>query len=151
MSRAFRFRLEPLLRLRRFELQRRLALLGGAQRELIDAREREAQARREAGASERREVERLRGGLLAGAVQNARQAAEAWRLRAGLAAREVRRLEDRATRLTEEVKAARARADGLERLRERARCAWRQAHERALQSEIDEVAGLRWRWRGGRP
>lgn len=151
MSRAFRFRLEPLLRVRRFELQRCLALLGSVHRDLATARVREAEARREAETSERREAERLRGGLLAGTVRSVRQAAEAWRLRAGQAAREVRRLEDRAARLAEEARAARARAEGLERLRERARSAWRQAHERTLQRELDDVTILRRGWPGGRP
>jgi flagellar export protein FliJ len=150
MSRAFRFRLDPLLGVRRFELRRRLALLGAAHRDLAEARAREAAAWREAQASERREAARLRTGLPAGAAITAHQAVEAWRLRAGFAARDVRRLEARAARLADDARAARVRAEGLERLRERALVAWRAARERALQRELDEIAALRRARQGAR-
>ncbi|MEB2344399.1 MAG: flagellar FliJ family protein [Deltaproteobacteria bacterium] len=144
MSAGFRFRLDPLLRLRRFALRRRLSALGAVRRELAGGQAREAEARAEAARVERREGERLAGGLTAGAVRTGRQAIEAWRLRAAFAARDVLRLEGRAASLTEDVVRERAAAESLERLRARAERAWRAERERRLQRELDDVAAARW-------
>lgn len=45
MTTAFRFRLDPVLRLRHFELRRSLVALGGARRALAEGRARESTAR----------------------------------------------------------------------------------------------------------
>lgn len=140
----FRFRLDPILALRRFDLRRRQAVLAGARAELADGCAREAEALDHARRVSEGAARELAAGVGADPLRTRRQTVEAWRLRAAFAARDVRRIETRVERLSADAIAARTRVEVLERLRERARVRWRTEGERRLQRELDEIAGARW-------
>lgn len=144
MTTAFRFRLDPILRLRHFELRRSLVALGGARRALAEGRARESAAREEAARVAGEADRALSAGVPAAPFVVRRQTVEAWQRQAALAAREVHRLEERVARCEAAAAGARLRVEALERLRERALARWRAECERRRQRDLDEMATARW-------
>lgn len=148
--RAFRFRLERILELRRQVLDTRRRELGHAEGE---RRSLAAQARH-AEVESRRTVERLRielaQGLPAGALTARQLASERTRERAGEAAERVAEAEVRVDQARGHVLIAQRAARILERLRERAWTTYRREDERLEQRELDEAGVLAWGRRRGR-
>jgi flagellar FliJ protein len=146
--RRFQFRLDPVLRVRTHELERRRTELRAAEARAREAAEelRTARARAEARASElgARSREGLRAGELELAQRGARRLYQ--QVRAG--ERALAAAEARGPRARGQVREAHGRVRALELLRERALAAWVREGQRREQAELDEV-GARMGGAGG--
>ena len=137
---AFHFRLEPVLRVRRLELERAAVRLAEAERSLERALERTAEWRRRCGSASAELAARLGIGLRADEYRTADAAQRG--LQARLAEAEAGsaqargQLEESRWRVFE----ARTRVRALERLRERALREHQLRTARREQRELDEVA-----------
>lgn len=146
----FRFRLDGLLRIRHFELRRRIALLAERRRthEQVAAR-RDAESaegvRADVGA--RSEIE---AGGEGSRIQVFADLAGTWRRLSSRSAIEAIQAERNVARERAAMLAARTRVEALEKLRERRRERWRVEEQRRAQRELDELGTRGFRRDGGR-
>ncbi|MCG8590754.1 MAG: flagellar export protein FliJ [Proteobacteria bacterium] len=141
--RGFRFRLEPVLRLRRRELDEARVALARWEAQYTWAAKALREAEGRAGGALVLVGQQARAGVRAGALHaaalgTARLALEVKRLRA-----QEHRLELQCGQARDAVKSAHARVRGLERLRERRRQEFRDRERRREQQVLDEVGGRR--------
>jgi flagellar FliJ protein len=146
----FRFRLDALLRIRHFELRRRIALLAERRRahEALVARERaqtDESARAESSARAA-----LATGVDAARIHGLAEIAATWRRLASQSAARAARAERAAALEATAAQLARTRVEVLERLRERRLVRWRADRARAEQRDLDELGVRRLRRRGSR-
>lgn len=137
---SFRFRLEPLLRVRRFELRRQAALLASARVEHGEACRREDCVTAERDRVARAASRLLAAGVTAGPLRDLALTGEGWRARGVTVAAERAALSRALEEARAEVRAAHGRVEALERLRERRRERWRREAERVMQRDLDELA-----------
>ncbi|MCL4684046.1 flagellar FliJ family protein [Myxococcota bacterium] len=137
---GFRFRLDPLLSVRVFELRRLVAALESARRAYAEHGRRADGVQRARERHAAQTAERLREGVAAGALYELARVEQAWCAEGiELAARD-EALRAAVETAVGEVRAAQDRVESLERLRERKVQHWRREAERRAQSEIDERA-----------
>jgi flagellar export protein FliJ len=145
---ARRRRLDAVLRVRRFQLDRAGAELGAALRQLRDARARCEALAREATLAAARIVESGRGGVAAGWLRAAAAGAQGLAAHTFEAYAEAERAGRAVTAARARTLEARRRVRGLEKLRERQERQWREERARGLQRELDEM-GVRASRAGG--
>ncbi len=139
--RRFRFRLDPVIRVRGFDLDRRRREMALVQGELAKAVVATDEARSRAEDASARLVERAREGVLAGDIDVEQRALEAGYRALDAGERRVVDVRETLEVVRGEVVAARAKLRSLELLRDRAAEAHKFAELRLEQRELDEVAG----------
>lgn len=148
--RSFRFRLEPLRRIRAFELRRIAAALEAARIAYAAHCESAASVDRALERHNEQTALRLREGLTAGALLERARAEEALRAEGTNLVAQRGILREAVEVAVEDVRAAHGRVEALDRLRKRKAVRWQRESERRTQRELDEQA-LRNRRRGERP
>ncbi len=137
---GFRFRLDPLLSVRVFELQRLVAALESARRAYAEHGRRADGVHRARERHAAQTAHRLREGVAAGALYELARVEQAWCAEGIELAGRDEALRAAVETTVGEVRAAQDRVESLERLRERKVQHWRREVERRAQSEIDERA-----------
>jgi len=140
---SFHFRLDPLLRPRRFELERARRGLGERLRQLEAARERAEAAARRAGGRAAEQEQRARRGLPAGLLAAERDGLAGVLREAAAAEQAARAAEAPVATQRREVLVRFRAVRSLEKLRERRREEWEAEERRAEQHLLDEVGGQR--------
>jgi flagellar export protein FliJ len=146
----FRFRLDGLLRIRHFELRRRIALLAERRRAHDEL---QARARAETTEGERAETSAraaIDEGASAAQMHGLADLASVWRGLASASGIEAMQAERAVVRERSAMLAARTRVEALERLRERRVARWRSEEQRRAQRDLDEL-GTRGFRRSGEP
>jgi flagellar export protein FliJ len=146
----FRFRLDALLRVRHFELRRRIAQLTERRREHERLAALERAESVAAAEFERHGVATIRAGISAARVHEFADAADGWRRSAAATAVRAAGAEQGVARARDALLATRTRVEALQRLRERRLARWRKAEERRAQRELDEQGLRRFERRGDR-
>ena len=136
---GFRFRLDPLRRLRHHERERAETRLYRARATQRACEEDELRARSEAASATHRARAAVGDGLTARALGVRLATCEVGRARVEAAAERVERARRRVTDRVRELLEARSRAEALDRLREQQRKRWLCERERAEQRELDEM------------
>ncbi len=136
---SFRFRLDPLRRLRSHQLERAEARLHRARATQRACDEDALRARSEAATAAQTARAAVGEGLAARALAARLATLEAGHARVAAAAERVERARRRVGDRTRELLEARSRAESLDRLRERHWQRWVRECERAAQRELDEM------------
>ncbi len=140
---AFRFRLESVLGLRRFEDERARLELARAERALAEAGEQHAAWRERVRESADALGRRLAAGLPAGLLRSSAAALETLDSRVAEAADRIGAARAQLAERRRAARLAHARKRALERLRELASAEHRRELERHAQRELDEIGSLR--------
>jgi len=140
---AFRFRLDPVVAVRRFELDRARAALGEAERAAANADERHQAWRERRSSSGEALVEAVAAGVRAGGLHSAATALVSLGQRVAEAEAGLVEARRSASMRREAALAARTRLRALERLRERAALVHRRDEARREQRDLDEIGALR--------
>jgi len=147
--RSFRFRLDPLLRIRAFELRRLSGALEAVRIAYAEHCESAVRIDRALARHTDETAIRLREGLAASAFLERARSEEALRAEGTKLAARRGVLRDGVAVAVANVRAAHGRVEALDRLRQRKAVRWQRESERRNQRELDEQA-LRNRRRGGR-
>jgi len=139
----FRFRLDPVVAVRRFELDRARAELGEAERAAVKADERHQAWRARRSSSGEALAESVADGVRAGGLHSAAAALAGLGQRVVEAAAGLVEARTSVAARREGALAARTRLRALERLRERAAVAHRRDEARREQRDLDEIGALR--------
>lgn len=145
----FRFRLDGLLRVRRFELRRRIATLAEKRREHDELAAREQAETAESARAETSSRLAVEAGSGATRIHSFADLASVWRRLSFASGAAAAQAELVVARERSAMLAARTRVEALERLRERRVARWRSEQQRREQRDLDELGTRSFRREGG--